>query len=86
MLNVNLVLSVFSLEALTLIMDIENGYNEILFRESPLPYSIENRSSALNHRGFIQGAVSELLTRGCIREVSVYPRFCNPLHVAVQSS
>ena len=83
MLNVNLVLLVLSLEALTLTMDIENGYNEILFRESPLPYSIENRSSALNHRGFIKEAVSELLTRGCIREVSVYPRFCNPLHIAV---
>lgn len=83
MLNVNLVLLVFSLEALTLTMDIENGYNEILFRESPLPYSIENRSSALIHRGFIQEAVSALLTRGCIREVSVYPRFCNPLHIAV---
>ena len=64
---------------------IENGY-KILFRESPLPYSIENRSSALIHRGFVQEAVSGLLTRGCIREVSVYPPFCNPLHVVVQSS
>ena len=27
-----------------------------------------------------------MLTRGCIREVPVYPQFCNPLHVAVQSS
>ena len=27
-----------------------------------------------------------MLTRGCIREVSLYPRFCNSLRVAVQSS
>ena len=63
---------------------IENGY-KILFRESPLPYSIENRSYVLIHRGFVQEAVSVLFTRGCIREVSVYPRFCNLLHVAVHA-
>ena len=59
---------------------IQNGY-KILFQESPLPYLIENRSSALHQR-----AISELLTHGCIRETPVYPQFCNPLHVAVQSS
>ena len=64
---------------------IESSY-KILFRETPLPYSIENRSSALILGGFVQEAVSELLTHGCTREVSVYPRSCNPLHVAVQSS
>ena len=64
---------------------IQNGY-KILFRESPLPFSIENRSSALHWRSFVQRAISELLTRGCIREAPVYPQFCNPLHVAVQSS
>ena len=37
-------------------------------------------------RSFVQGAISELLTRSCIREAPVYPPFCNPLHVAVQSS
>ena len=40
----------------------------------------------LFHRGFVQEAVSELLTHGCTREVSVFPQFCNPLHGAVQSS
>ena len=64
---------------------IQNGY-KILFRESPLPFSIENLSTALDWRSFVQGAISELLTRGCIREAPVYPQFCNPLHVAVQSS
>ena len=33
---------------------IQNGY-KILFRESPLPCSIENRSSALHQRSFVQG-------------------------------
>ena len=44
-----------------LVLDIiQNGY-KILFRESPLPYLIENRSSALDQRSFVQGAISELL-------------------------
>ena len=60
--------------------------HKILFRDTPLLYSVENRSSALIHRRFVQEAVSQLLTHGCTREVLVYPRFCNPLHVAVQSS
>ena len=59
---------------------------KFIFRESPLPFSIENLSTALDRRSFVQGAISELLTRGCIREAPVYPQFCNPLHVAVQSS
>jgi len=33
---------------------IQNGY-KILFRESPLACSIENRSSALHQRSFVQG-------------------------------
>ena len=53
---------------------IQNGY-QILFRESPLPFSIENLSTALDWRSFVQGAISELLTRGCIREAPVYPSF-----------
>ena len=62
---------------------IENGY-KILFQKSPLPYSIENGSSALLHRGFVREVLPELLTRGCIKQLSVYPPFCNPLDVAVE--
>ena len=53
-----------------------------------MPYSIENRSSSSARRqdSFVEGAISELMSRGCLREVSDYPQFCNPLHVAVQSS
>ena len=35
---------------------------------------------------FVEGAISELMSRGCLREASENPQFCNPLHVAVQSS
>ena len=55
---------------------IQNDY-KILFRKSPLPYSIGNRSSALHQRSFVQGPISELLRRGCIRKTPVYPQFCN---------
>ena len=34
----------------------------------------------------MEGAISELMSRGCLREVSNYPQFCIPLHAAVQSS
>ncbi|CAH3151779.1 unnamed protein product, partial [Porites lobata] len=62
---------------------IENGY-KILFQKSPLPYSIENRSSALLHRGFVREVLPELLTRGCIKQLSVYPPFCSPLDEPTQ--
>ena len=64
---------------------IENGY-KILFEVSPSPYGFENRSSTRLHCEFVNEAVSELLERGCIRETVNRPEFCNPLHVAVQSS
>ena len=75
-----------TIQASDFVLDIiRNGY-KILFRETPLPYSIENRSSARRQHIFVEGAISELMSRGCLREVSEYPQFCNPLHVAVQSS
>ena len=40
----------------------------------------------MHQRNFVQEAISELLIRGCIREAPIYPQFCNPLHVPVQSS
>ena len=51
-----------------------------------MPYSIDNRSSTVRHEAFVSGAGNELLVGGCIREVFSYPNFCNPLHVAKQSS
>ena len=70
-----------TIQASNFVLDIiRNGY-KILFRETPLPYSIENRSSARRRDSFVEGAISELMSRGCLREVPDYPPFCNPLHV-----
>ena len=75
-----------TIQASDFVLDIiQNGY-KILFMESPLPFSIENGSSALRRDSFVREAISELMARGCVREVQEYPQFCNPLHVAVQSS
>ena len=62
-----------------------HGY-KILFAIPPSPYCFENRNSSRIHCDFVHEAVSELLERGCIRETVHPPMFCNPLHVAVQSS
>ena len=35
-----------------------------------MPYSIETRSSARRQDSFVKGAISELMSRGCLREVS----------------
>ena len=64
-----------SFRASDFVLDMIESSHKILFQETPLPYSIENRSSAFMHRRFVQEAVSELQTHGCTREVSVYPRF-----------
>ena len=74
-----------TIQASDFVLDIIRDGYKILFRETPLSYSIENRS-ARRQDGFVKGAISELMSRGCLREVSDYPQFCNPLHVAVQSS
>ena len=50
---------------------IKNGY-KIPFKETPVPYSIENRSSAKSRDSFVREAISELLVRGCIRQVATY--------------
>ena len=69
--------------ALEFVLDVtENGY-KIPFKITPTTYSIENRSSAKRRDSFVREAISELLARGCVREVANYPEFCNPLHVAV---
>ena len=63
----------YTIQASDFVLDIiRNGY-KIPFRETPLPYSIENRSSARRQDGFVEGAISELMSQGCLREVSDYP-------------
>ena len=73
-----------TVQASDFVLDIiEHGY-KLIFQDAPLPYSIDNRSSALRRDDFVHEAISDLLVRGCIRTVPDYPQFCNPLHVVVQ--
>ena len=56
-----------TIQAWDFVLDIiRNGY-KVLFRETLLPYSIENRSSALRRDSFVEGAISELTSHGCLR-------------------
>ena len=64
---------------------IDNGH-KILFENAATNYTFENRGSTNKYNDFISASVWELLERGCIKEWSYPPEFCNPLHVAVQSS
>lgn len=64
---------------------IENGC-KILLETPPVSYSINNRNSTTIHNEFVHVSILELLDRGCIKELTNSPEFCNPLHVAVQSS
>ena len=75
-----------TIQASNFVLDIICNGCKILFWEAPLPYSIENRSSAHRRDSFVEGAILELMSHGCLREVSDYPQFCKPLHVAVQFS
>ena len=74
------------IQASAFVLDIiQNGY-KICFQESPSPFTIPNRSSALRHKDFVNEAIKELLDRGCLRETPHVPKFCSPLHVVQQSS
>ena len=64
---------------------IQSGY-KIPFHTTPDPYYFDNKSSALRRKSFVEFQIRELLVNGCISEVSDYPEFINPLHVAVQPS
>ena len=64
---------------------IENGH-KILFGNAPTNYSFEKRGSTNKSNDFVSESIWELLERGCIKEFSYPPEFCNHLHVAVQSS
>ena len=64
---------------------IDNGY-KILFENAPTSFSFKNRGSTKKLNDFVSQSILELLDLGCIKEFSNPPEFCNPLHVAVQSS
>jgi len=61
------------------------GY-KIPFFDLSDSYFIPHRSSAFKFKDFVNEAISELIERGCVKEVDIPPVFINPLHVVQQSS
>ena len=68
------------------ILDVIDNGCKILFENAPTSYSFENRGYTNKYNDFVSESILELLERGCIKEFSNPSEFCNPLHVAVQSS
>ncbi|CAH3148253.1 unnamed protein product, partial [Porites lobata] len=67
-----------------IINTIVEGYR-IPFFDLPENFGIPNRSSAFKYKDFVNEAISELIERGCVKEVLIPPKFINPLHVLQQS-
>ena len=67
-----------------IINTIVEGYR-IPFFDLPENFVIPNRSSAFKFKDFVNEAISELIERGCVKEVLIPPKFINPLHVVQQS-
>ena len=67
-----------------IINTIVEGYR-IPFFDLPENFVIPNRSSAFKFKDFVNEAISELIERGCVKEVLIPPKFTNPLHVVQQS-
>ena len=61
---------------------IESGY-KIPFHTTPDASNINNRSSALRNKSFVESQIQELLKNGCISDVQDCPEFINSLHVVV---
>ncbi|CAH3141245.1 unnamed protein product, partial [Porites lobata] len=62
-----------------IISTIVKGYR-IPFFDLPENFVIPNRSSAFKFKDFVNEAISELIERGCVKEVLIPPKFINPLH------
>ena len=52
----------------------------------PENFVIPNRSSAYKFKDFVNEVISELIERGCVKEVLIPPKFINPLQIVQQSS
>ncbi|XP_044180060.1 uncharacterized protein LOC122961513 [Acropora millepora] len=67
-----------------IINTIVEGYR-IPFFDLPENFAVPNRYSAFKFKDFVFEAISELIQRGCVKEVLNPPKFINPLHVVQQS-
>ena len=68
-----------------IINTIVEGYR-IPFFDLPEDLVLSNRSSAFKFKDFVNEAISELIERGCVKEVLNPPNFINPLHVVQRQS
>ena len=64
---------------------IRDGY-KIPFISTPPPHHCKNNSSALEERGFVTEAISELLRDNRVEEIFSPPDIVNPLSVSVQAN
>ena len=64
---------------------IEFGYKLPLLQIPP-PFVAKNNNSAIQESAFVESAINELLSLGCISEVFAPPAVINPLSVSVQKS
>jgi hypothetical protein len=64
---------------------IKHGYR-IPFINTPVRVCLANNKSALEHRVFVEAAISELLRNLAAVEVPFIPHVVNPLSVSIQSS
>ena len=65
--------------------DIVEFGHKIPFHMTPVPFRINNRSSSLQNRSFVEKEIQELLDNGCISEVIDRSEFINPLHLAMRN-
>ena len=59
---------------------ISRGYVLPLITEPP-PYKQANQESALEYKEFVNEAIIDLLSNGCVQRVSTAPHVCSPLSV-----
>ncbi|KAL9969042.1 hypothetical protein ACROYT_G021206 [Oculina patagonica] len=64
---------------------IEFGYKLPLL-QIPTPFVAKNNSSALDESPFVESAINELISQGCVAEVFQAPVIINPLSVSIQKS
>ena len=75
-----------AIHALQFILDvIEFGYKLPLI-QIPTPFTARNNASALGESDFVESAINDLISQGCVTEVFDQPIIINPLSVSIHKS
>ena len=75
-----------AIHAPQLILDvIEFGYKLPLL-QIPTPFTARNNASALGESAFVESAINDLISQGCVTEVFEQPIIMNPLSASIQKS